>query len=84
MTHSPARWPPYGWPETSRFLKVDHYMLHVRIFMRLGGSAALSQNNDADTGGGVVRSFDPGSVRRAPVGLSSVCIEAGSSSCLMG
>ncbi len=36
MPHSPARWPPYGWPETSRLLKVNHYMLQVRIKMRLG------------------------------------------------
>jgi hypothetical protein len=35
MTHGPARWPPYGRPETSRLLKVDHNVLHVRIKMRL-------------------------------------------------
>src|SRR5215204_6565900 len=52
MVHSPARWPPYGRPETSRLLKVDHHMLHVRIKMRLGGCAASSQNADADTGVG--------------------------------
>jgi hypothetical protein len=55
MVHSPARWPPYGRPETSRLLKVDHYMLHVRIEMSLGGCAASSQNTDTDTGVGVVR-----------------------------
>jgi hypothetical protein len=52
MPHSPARWPPYGQPETSRLLKVNHYMLHVRMKMRLGGCAVSSQNTDADTGVG--------------------------------
>ena len=52
MPHSPARWPPYCRPETSRFLKVDHYLLHVRIKTRLGGCAAFSQNTDTDTGAG--------------------------------
>jgi hypothetical protein len=74
MPHSPARWPPYGWPETSRPLKVDHYMLDVRIETRLGGYADSSQNDDADTGGGVVRSFDPGSVTRGTACLTSVYI----------
>jgi hypothetical protein len=64
MPHSPARWPPCDRPETSRLLKVDHYMLHLGMKMRSGGCAASSQNDDADTGGGVVRSFDPGSVTR--------------------
>jgi hypothetical protein len=36
MPHSSARWPPYGRPEISRLIKVDHYMLDVRIKMRLG------------------------------------------------
>jgi hypothetical protein len=50
MPHSPARWPPYGRPETSRLLKVNHNMLHVHLKMRLGGCAAPSQHTDADTG----------------------------------
>jgi hypothetical protein len=52
MVHSPARWPPYGRPESSRLLKVDHNVLHVRIKMRLDECAASSQNTDADTGVG--------------------------------
>jgi hypothetical protein len=55
MPHSPTRWTPYGRPETSRLLKVNHYLLHLRIMMRLGGWAASSQNTDTDTGVGVVR-----------------------------
>jgi hypothetical protein len=55
MVHSPARWPPYGRPETSQLLNVNHDMLHVRIRMRLGGCVASSQNDNADTGVGVVR-----------------------------
>jgi hypothetical protein len=55
MAHSPAHWPPYGRPETSRLLKVNHYMLHVRMKMRLGGCAPSSQNTDTDAGVGVVR-----------------------------
>jgi hypothetical protein len=50
MPHSPTRWPPYGLPETSRLLKVNHYMLHLRMKMRSGGSAASSQRTDADKG----------------------------------
>jgi hypothetical protein len=75
-----AAWPrslaPYGRPESSRLLKVDHYILDARITMRLGGCVASSQNDDADTGGGVVRSFDPGSVTRGTACLTSVCIQA--------
>jgi hypothetical protein len=55
MAHSPAGWPSFGRPETSWLLKVDHYMLHLRIKMRLGGCAASSENTDAHTGVGVVR-----------------------------
>jgi hypothetical protein len=51
MMHSPARWPPYGRPKSSRLLKADHYTLHLRIKMRLGGCVACFQNTDADTGG---------------------------------
>src|SRR5215218_10795938 len=51
MPYSPARLLPYGRPEISRLLKVDHYMLHLRIMMRSGGCAASSQNTDADRGG---------------------------------
>ncbi len=39
LLHSPARQTPYGRPENSRLLKADHYMLHVRIKMRLGAYA---------------------------------------------
>src|SRR5918992_5531602 len=75
MPHNSARWPPYGRPETSRLLKVDHYILHVCIKIRLGGCVASSQNTDTDTGGGVVRSFDPGSVTRGTACLTSVCVQ---------
>jgi hypothetical protein len=75
MPHSPARWPSYGLPETSRLLKVDLYMLHMRIMMRLGGCVPFSQDTDTDTGGGVVRSFDPGSVARGPACLTSVYVQ---------
>jgi len=46
MVHSPARWAPYGRPETSRLLKVNHYMLHVRIKMRLGRCVLSRQDTD--------------------------------------
>jgi hypothetical protein len=48
----PARWPPYGQPETSRFLKVDHYMLRVRIKMRSGAYASSRQDTDYAGAGG--------------------------------
>jgi len=73
MPYSPARLPPYGRPETSRLLKVNHYMLHLRIMMRLGGCVAFSQNTDTDTRGWVVRSYDPGSCMRGTACLTSVC-----------
>ena len=49
--------------------------MDARIKMRLGGCVASSQNDDADTGGGVVRSFDPGSVTRGRACLTSVCVQ---------
>jgi hypothetical protein len=52
MLHSTARWPPYGRPETSRLLKVDHYLLHLRIKMRLGAYASSRQDTDYAGGGG--------------------------------
>jgi hypothetical protein len=44
--------------------------LHVSIKMRSGGCVACSQNTDTDTGGGVVRRFDPGSVTRGTACLA--------------
>ena len=52
MPHSPARWPPYCRPETSVLLKVDHYMLHVRIKMRSGTYAPSPQDTDYAGAGG--------------------------------
>src|SRR5215213_3299491 len=75
MPYSPARLLPYGRPEISRLLKVNHYSLHLRIKMRSGGCVASSQNDDADTGGGVVRSFDSGSVTRGTACLTKVCVQ---------
>jgi hypothetical protein len=69
MTHSPARWTLYGLRETSRLLKVDHCMLHVRIKMRSGAYASSRQDTDY-TGDGVVRSYDPGSVTRGTAVLT--------------
>ena len=66
---------PMGRPESSRLLKVDHCMLHLRIKMRLGGCVASSQNTDADRGPGVVRCFDPGSVTRGTASLAWMCIQ---------
>jgi hypothetical protein len=70
MVHSPARWAPYGRPETSRLLEVDHYMLHMRIKMRLVRWAASSLSTDAKTGGGVT-------YRPAPPAPSSIWSFAG-------
>jgi hypothetical protein len=36
LMHSPARWPLYCCSETSRLLKVNHYMLHLRMKMGSG------------------------------------------------
>ena len=36
---------------------------------------AFSQNTDTDTGVGVVRSFDPGSITRGTACLTSVCLQ---------
>jgi hypothetical protein len=58
MPHSPAHWPPYGRYTTSRLLKVNRYMLHMRIMMRSGAYASSRQGTDY-TGGGVVRSLGP-------------------------
>jgi hypothetical protein len=50
-------------------------MLHMRIMMRSGGCVAFSQNTDTDTGVGVVRRFDPGSITRGTACLTSVCVQ---------
>jgi hypothetical protein len=50
-------------------------MLHMRMKMRSGGCVAFSQNTDTDTGVGVVRSYDPGSVTRGTACLTSVCVQ---------
>ena len=76
MPHSPARWPPYGRPETSRLLKEDHYIAHLRIKMRLGGCAASSQNTDAYTGAGGIRSYDPRSTTRGTACLTWMFVQA--------
>jgi hypothetical protein len=36
---------------------------------------AFSQDTDTDTGGGVVRSFDPGSVTRGKACLAWMCVQ---------
>jgi hypothetical protein len=70
MPHSPARWPSYGLLETSRLLNVNHYMLHLRIKMRLVGWAATSQNTDADTGARVGRRLGGLPIIRGPAILT--------------
>jgi hypothetical protein len=50
-------------------------MLHLRIMMRSGGCVVFSQNTDIDTGVGVVRRFDPGSVTRGTSCLTAVCVQ---------
>ena len=52
MVHSPARWPPYGRPETSRLLEDDHYTLHLRIKRRSDAYASLRQDTDYAGAGG--------------------------------
>jgi hypothetical protein len=81
MPHSPARWTLYGRPESSRLLKVHHYMLHLRIKMGLGAYASSRQDTDY-TGGGVVRSSWERPIIRGTAALTSVCIQAHLSRCL--
>jgi hypothetical protein len=50
-------------------------MLDVRIKMRLGAYASSRQDTDADTGGGVGRRFDPGSVTRGTACLAWMCVQ---------
>ncbi len=52
MPHCPTHCKPNVRPESSRLLKVDHYMVHVGIKLRFGGWTASSQKADADTGVG--------------------------------
>jgi hypothetical protein len=61
MPHSPARWPPYGRPETSRLLKVNHYMLHVPTKRRSGAYASSRQDTDYAGTGGLSGVWAPGS-----------------------
>ena len=73
MPHSPARRSPYGRPETSRLLKADHSMLHLRIKMRLGAYASSRQDTDY-TGGGVVRSSRGRLITEGPPVLTLMCV----------
>jgi hypothetical protein len=58
MPYSPARWPAYGWSESSRLLKVNHYMLHLHTKRRSGAYASFRQDTDyAGAGGG--QEFSP-------------------------
>jgi hypothetical protein len=59
MSHSRALRPPYGRPESSRLLKVNHYMLDVRIKVRSGAYASSRQHTDTDTGGQGSQAFRP-------------------------
>jgi hypothetical protein len=61
MPYSPVRWPPYARSETSRLLKVCHYMLHVLTELRSGAYAASRQDTDY-AGRGVVRSSWGGAI----------------------
>jgi hypothetical protein len=53
--------------------KADHYMLYGRTEMR-SGAYASSVRIPTMRGPGVVRSFDPGSITRGTVCLTSVCV----------
>jgi hypothetical protein len=59
---------------TLRTKNPNDYISRTGIKMRSGQYAALRQ--DADTGAGVVRSFDPGSVTRGTACLTQVCVQA--------
>jgi|SRR5215208_732030 hypothetical protein len=78
MPYSPARWPPHGRTETSRLLKVNHYMLDVRIKMRLGAYASPRQDTHYT---GVGRSSWERPIIRGPAVLTSMCIHAALSCC---
>jgi hypothetical protein len=47
----------------------------VLLKMCSDGCAIFLQNTDTDTGVGVVRCFDPGSVTRGTACLTSVCVQ---------
>jgi hypothetical protein len=62
LLHSPARWPPYGRPETSRLLKADFYMLRIRIKMRSSNRRHPVRTLMRGRG---IRSYDPSLVPEA-------------------
>jgi hypothetical protein len=49
-------------------------MLRLRIKVRSGAYASSRQDTDTDTGGGVVSSFDPGSVTKGTACLTRMWI----------
>jgi hypothetical protein len=73
MVHSTARRPPYGRPETSRLLKVNHCMLHLRILMRSCGCVASRQ--DTDYTGGWSGVWAPGPTIEGTACLTQVCVQ---------
>jgi hypothetical protein len=82
MPHSRARWSPYGRPEISRLLKADLYMLRVRIKMRSAQYASARQDTDYK-GAGWSGVWAPGSTIEGPACLTSVCLQADLSRCLL-
>ena len=73
--HSPARWPPYGWPETSRLLKGRP--LHVARAHNDALGRMRGTRREADVGVGGSRSLRGRSITGGPAVQRSMCPQAG-------
>jgi hypothetical protein len=69
---------------TLRAQKADHYMLRVRMKMRSDAYASSRQNTDYAGAGGWSGVWAPGSNIEGPACLTSVCVQADLSRCLLG
>jgi hypothetical protein len=74
MAHSPARWLPYGRPETSRLFKVDTIYVARAHNNALGRIRVIASGYRRSGGQGGGQEFRPGSVTRGMACLTSVCV----------
>ena len=68
---------------STKRLRLNHHMLHVRITMSSGACASSRQNTNVVKGEGVSGSLAPRWIAKGPAVLTSVCVQADLSRCLM-
>ncbi len=68
---------------STKRLRLNHHMLHVRIKMSSGACASSRQDTNVVKGEGVGGSLAPRWIAKGPAGLTSVWIQANLSRCFV-